>query len=238
MRKHIGKALQKRSSAIRTALDRYNTAAQALTPPRQTLHWKDVVEYVFLADFDLLRDTRQDISQRPWATPAGRLAMDLYFKICRAAEEIKRLNVEIPRVATYIRDEDRYLRACEEQVRAFNPQLAHQITLHRMERGHFNLHHIRRLNDISKLRGFSGTIAPGESTDVSVGASASTPNIKAPDTPDAMVIDEVPVLLSGTIAQNLIQEDTQEQLEAEEDEEDAIEEISQVMYEVLHVSND
>jgi len=34
----------------------------------------------FLADFDLLRDARQDISQRPWATPAGRLAMDLYFK--------------------------------------------------------------------------------------------------------------------------------------------------------------
>ena len=31
---------------------------------------------------------------------------------------------------------------------------------------------------------------------------------------------------------------TQEQLEVEEDEEDAVEEISQVMYEVLHVSND
>ena len=97
-----------------------------------------------------------------------------------------------------------------------------------MEHGCFNLHHIHCLNNISKLRGFSGTIAPSESTNVSVGASASTPNIKAPDTPDAMVIDEVPVLPSGTIAKNLIQEDTQEQLEAEEDEEDAVEEISQV----------
>ena len=121
---------------------------------------------------------------------------------------------------------------------AFNPQLPHQIGLHCMERGHFNLHHICRLNDISKLRGFSGTIAPGESTDVSVGANAGTPNIKAPDTPDAIVIDEVPVLPSGSITQNLIQEDTQEQLGPEEDEEDAVEEISQVMYEVLHVSND
>ena len=103
---------------------------------------------------------------------------------------------------------------------AFNLQLAHQIALHCMEHGRFNLHHIHRLNNISKLRGFSSTIAPGESTNVSVGASASTLNIKAPDTPDAMVID------------------TQEQLEVEEDKEDAVEEISQVMYEVLHVSND
>jgi hypothetical protein len=238
MRKHIGKALQKRSSAIRTALDRYNAAAQALTPPRQTLHWKDVVEYVFLVDFDLLRDTRQDISQRPWATPAGRLAMDLYFKICQAAEEIQCLNVEIPRVATYIRDEDRYLRACEEQVQAFNPQLAHQIRLHRMERGRFNLHHIHRLQDISELQGFSGTIAPGESANASVGASASTPNIKAPDTSNAMAIDEAPVQQSGSISQNPIEDDTQEQLEAEEDEEDAVEEVSRVLYQVLRVSND
>jgi hypothetical protein len=103
--------------------------------------------------------------------------------------------------------------------------------------GVFNLHHIHCPN-ISKLQGFSGTIAPGESTDVSVGASASTPNTKALDTPDAMGINDIPVLPSGTIAQNLIQEDTQEQLEAEEIEEDAVEEISQIMYEVLHVSND
>jgi hypothetical protein len=133
MQKHIGKALQARSSAIQTALDRYNTATQALSPPRHTLHWKEVVEYTFLTDFDLLCDAHQDISQHPWATPAARLAMDLHFKICRAKEEIQRLNVEIPRVATYIRDENHYLRTCKDQVRVFNPQLAHHIYLHRME---------------------------------------------------------------------------------------------------------
>ena len=73
MCKHIGKALR---STIRTALDRYNTAAQALSPPHRMLHWKDVVEYAFLVDFNLLCDARQDISQCPWATPAARLAMD------------------------------------------------------------------------------------------------------------------------------------------------------------------
>jgi hypothetical protein len=158
MRKHIGKALQARSSAIRTALDRYNTAAQALSPPRRTLHWKEVVEYAFLADFDLLRDAHQDILHRPWATPAARLAMDLYFKICRAREEIQRLNIEIPRVATYIQDEDRYLRTCEDQVHTFDLPLAHHIYLYRMEQGRFNAHHIHCLTKISQLKGFSGSI--------------------------------------------------------------------------------
>lgn len=79
MRKHIANALKARSRAIRTALDRYNTAAATLVPPRQLLDWEQVVEYAFLSDFDLLRDTRQDIRSRPWATPAARLAMDQSF---------------------------------------------------------------------------------------------------------------------------------------------------------------
>jgi hypothetical protein len=99
---------------IRTALERYDTAALALNPPCRTLQWKEVVEYTFLADFDLLQDARQDISQRIWATPAGQLAMDLHFKICRAKEEISHLNIEIRRVATYLCDEDRYLCSCED----------------------------------------------------------------------------------------------------------------------------
>jgi hypothetical protein len=235
MRKHIGKALQARSSAIRTALDRYNTAAQALSPPRRTLHWKEVVEYAFLADFDLLRDARQDISQRPWATPAARLAMDLHFKICRAKEEIQRLNIEIPRVATYIRDENRYLRACEDQIRIFNPQLAHHIYLHRMERGRFDAHHMHCLTKISRLKGFSGSIAPGQSIDTSAGASASVPNIKASD---AMPVDEPPhppLVIGG---QTTPEEDTEEDLEEEEAVEDSVEQISGALYDILRVSDD
>jgi hypothetical protein len=61
LRKHIAQSLQKRSTAVRSALDQYNAAAKALRPPRPTLRWEDVVEYAFLSDFDLLRDTRQDI---------------------------------------------------------------------------------------------------------------------------------------------------------------------------------
>jgi len=235
MRKHIGKALQARSSAIRTALDRYNTAARALSPPRRTLHWKEVVEYAFLADFDLLRDARQDISQRPWATPAARLAMDLHFKIHRAKEEIQRLNVEIPRVATYIRDENRYLRTCEDQVRVFNPQLAHHIYLHHMEQERFDTHHLRRLTQISQLQGFSGSIAPGQSIDKSPGASASVPNIKVPN---AMSVGKRHDARTKVRAQTTSEDDTEEDLEEEEEEEDAAEQISSALVDLLHISDD
>ncbi|KAF8181477.1 hypothetical protein K438DRAFT_1601622, partial [Mycena galopus ATCC 62051] len=54
---HIAKALQARSKAVRNAIDRYNAAAIALEPPMATLTWEQVVEYTFLADFDILRDT-------------------------------------------------------------------------------------------------------------------------------------------------------------------------------------
>ncbi len=95
MRKHIGKALKACSQAIWTALSQYNAAAAALSPPRPPLQWDCVVEYAFLADFDLLQDVQQDMSDHKWATPAGHQAMDMYFKICRAREEVKHLNIKI-----------------------------------------------------------------------------------------------------------------------------------------------
>jgi len=173
LRKHIARALQSRSQAIRSALDSYNTAARALTPPRQQLEWKEVVEYAFLADFDLLRDARQDISHRPWATSAGCLAMDLYYKISRAQEEIDQLDVEVRRVATYIHDEDCYLDYMENKVHVSDPHIAHQIRLHWLIQGRFHSYHHRRLSDIARLPGFSGTVEPGISESTEEGESAS-----------------------------------------------------------------
>jgi hypothetical protein len=69
MRKHIAKALRARSQAIRTAIDRFNDAALVLDPSRAPLQWDNVIEFGFLAEFDLLRDTRQDVpilGPRPW----------------------------------------------------------------------------------------------------------------------------------------------------------------------------
>ena len=173
MRKHIGKALQARSAAIRTALERYNAAARALVPPRETLQQEDIFEYAFLSEFDLLRDARQDVRERPWSTPAGRRAMDTYFSILRAQEEIRRCNVEIKRIATHLRDEALYLQHHEIRLRADYPLLAHQIAIHRNVRGRFTTHHRRRLAAIAKLKGFTGDLMPGECADVGPGSWGS-----------------------------------------------------------------
>lgn len=173
LRKHIGKALQTRSAAIRTALSQYNTAAKALG--RRTLDFDEVVEYAFLADFDLLRDTRQDVSTRPWASPTARLAINMYFKLCRAEEEVVRLNVEIRRMVTYLVDEDRYVRACEALYQDIHPALAHQISRYRTIRSRFTPVHLRCLEKISRLPGFSGSVIPGISISRGQGDSASIP---------------------------------------------------------------
>lgn len=163
LRRHIGHALKARSQAIRTALDQYNAAAAKLprTLGKSQLKWDEVVEYSFLADFELLRDTRDDVSKKLWSKPAARQAMDQYFKIERAREEIERLNIEIRRLATYMVDEHAFLIKKEMEVQEENPQLAHQIKLHRLEKGRFNKLHVQRFQVLSKLQGFTGTLEPG-----------------------------------------------------------------------------
>ncbi|KAG1797356.1 uncharacterized protein HD556DRAFT_1267601 [Suillus plorans] len=231
LRKHIAKALQARSIAIRSALTTYNSIASSMYPARKTLKWEEVVEYAFLADFDLLRDTRADISQRPWASAAARRAMDLYFKMCRAREEIQHLNVEVRRLVTYIQDEDKYLRACEDQLKSVSPTLANQIAIHRNVRGRFNSRHLKRLYDISNLPGFSGTIAPGMSTNTGLGESSSTPNAQVPSQ-----------LLAGhppfNDRRSAVVPDTPDDLDEEEQEEEVEEEASRSLQDVLRVADD
>ncbi|KAJ6522141.1 hypothetical protein DFH09DRAFT_1424226 [Mycena vulgaris] len=168
MRKHIAKALQARSKAVRNAIEHYNAAAGAISPPMPMLNWEQVVEYAFLADFDILRDTRAEIQSRPWTRPAYRLAMDRYFRIERAREEIKRLNVEIPRVVTWIRDENAFLRKMETQLREpgektaeeieADVQMAVQIRLYRGRRGRFDAGHMRRFHKLAATPGFTGSL--------------------------------------------------------------------------------
>lgn len=224
LRKHIGKALQTRSAAIRAALTQYNTAAKALG--RRTLEFDEVVEYAFLSDFDLLRDTRQDVSTRPWASPSARLAINTYFKLSRAEEEVIRLNVEIRRVVTYLVDEDRYLRACEALYQDGNPTLAYQISRYRTIRSRFTPLHLRSLEKISRLSGFSGTLAPGVSVSRGPGDSAAVPQRVCMDA----------VLSSPPVAADDGEDDADE--DADEDHATTLEERCEALQNILSVTMD
>ena len=221
-----------RSKAIQTALNKYNTIAEAMRPPRRTLKWEEVVEYAFLSDFNLLRDVRQDVSKLPWASPMVRRATDLYFKTCRAKEEIQRLNVEIRRLVTYIHDEERYLCECESQLKQLHPGLAHQVS-QRNVRGQFTLKHLKRLGDITALSGFSGTLAIGESIKMAQGESASNVSIR-------LLSRMSGDYCMGAIdpSETIDDADTPNDLEDEQDAEDLVEAVSRVFDNVLHIAED
>ncbi|KAF7979794.1 hypothetical protein HWV62_40842 [Athelia sp. TMB] len=224
-RRHMGEALSTRSAAVRTAVERYNAAALVLDPPRPMLNAQEVIKYAFLSDFDLLRDTRQDIRKRPWATPTGRKAIDQYFKLLRAPEEITRCNNEIRRIVTHLRDEEAYLKYHEERIRLSDPILAHQIAIHRLVRGRFNNHHRRRLAAIGRLEGFSGSLEPGIALDTGLGSPASwrppAPSTTVSDTP--ITIDNaIPALTAEELELEREAEDDEEEVEEQEDEADLL----------------
>ncbi|KAF7325532.1 hypothetical protein MKEN_00402500 [Mycena kentingensis (nom. inval.)] len=162
MRQLIAKALQNRSKALRKAIDDYNIIARILK--RQILDWDQVVEYAFVADFDLLRLHPDDVDKAMWAHPGARELMDLHFRLLRAHEELFRLNIEIKGLVTYIRDEERFLL---HHIRRLEGEgkwaRALQVQKYAMAEGRFNALHIERLTKLSKLPGFTGDLSPGES---------------------------------------------------------------------------
>ncbi|KAG1895322.1 uncharacterized protein F5891DRAFT_960402 [Suillus fuscotomentosus] len=156
LRQQISKALQRRSDTIRNTINRYNIQAASLIPPRQTIAWKDIAEYSFLGEFDLLRDSRTDIQDKDWARPAHREATTKYFKLCRAREEIIRLNIEIRRLRTAIHDETIDTSAVIDELLVANPLLAAELKRQWRSRAAINAVHTYRLDQIERLFGFSG----------------------------------------------------------------------------------
>ncbi|KAF7324864.1 hypothetical protein MKEN_00528500 [Mycena kentingensis (nom. inval.)] len=92
--------------------------------------------------------------------------MDAHYKLLRAVEERLRLNVEIKRLVTYMRGEERFLVYKERELEAKGLLArAVQVRKLRMVQGRFSAVHMqRRLQKLSKLPGFTGCILPGEGT--------------------------------------------------------------------------
>ena len=157
LRRQISKALQRRSEAIRKALERYNTQAACLNPPRPPLSWSDIVEYSFIGEFDLLRHSRDDVRDAPWTQPARREASLKFFQLCRAREELIRLNVEICRLRTWVHDEEKRVKSAISHLSSTDPLLAAELECRWILRAAMNNTHIKRLNKIESQPGFTGT---------------------------------------------------------------------------------
>ncbi|KAG2096945.1 hypothetical protein BD769DRAFT_1631409 [Suillus cothurnatus] len=87
MCKYISKAITQQSSAIHTALNRYNKLAPLHVPPRPILDYAEVIG--------------------PWAIPENRKMAAKFFKVLCSHEEITRLNVEIGRLHAWMEFEEK-----------------------------------------------------------------------------------------------------------------------------------
>ncbi|KAJ7058312.1 hypothetical protein C8F01DRAFT_1085496 [Mycena amicta] len=206
-RKHISKSLQTRSTAVKNAIERYNKAAEVMNPPRPHLSWDVVVEYAFLSDFDLLRDDANSLADEKWATPTFRLLMDRYFKLQRAREEIQRLNIEIRRLITWIRDENQRLRQLEAELRGSGDiPLAVQVDIYRLRRSVFDGIHLQRFRELARKHGasFTGTLQPGVALNVQMDGSEM----------EVDILDEQVDLEEGVTDQEGADIEEQEDLEA------------------------
>ncbi|KAF9472022.1 hypothetical protein BDN70DRAFT_909241 [Pholiota conissans] len=160
LREQIGRSLKTRSDAIVTALGNYNKAAALLNPPRPSLTWASVVQTANIADFDLLRESRTDILSKPWAEGPRREAMNLYFGIKRAHEEIVRLNVEIKRLVTFMLDDHADFYHAVGQTIITDPALAAELSREYERRSVIHTQISSRLYQTSKLQGFTGSLHP------------------------------------------------------------------------------
>ncbi|KIO22578.1 hypothetical protein M407DRAFT_39675, partial [Tulasnella calospora MUT 4182] len=165
LRTHIAKHLKKRSETIRTALKAYNAAAGPVGAEK--LDFKTVVNYAFVSQFDLLRDSRQDIRLKPWSKASNRFLMDKLFERDRAREEIIRLNVEIARLRTWIRDEDQDFRTAVQVARESDSDqhLANEIEIRAQRRFRIHSRLLRTLHALERVPGFTGACIPGQSVE-------------------------------------------------------------------------
>ncbi|KAG1837228.1 hypothetical protein DFJ58DRAFT_718925 [Suillus subalutaceus] len=161
MRKHISKAITRRSAAIRSMLEKYNKLAPLQTPPRPILDYSEVVGYATLGEFSLLKHSRHDLLSKPWAVPDNQEMAAKYFKVVRSHKEIARLNVEIRRLDAWVEyDDAKMLEVIETlTVDETDSLLAAELRRQYNERHRINNVHRHRLDKIRYLKGYSGPAA-------------------------------------------------------------------------------
>ncbi|KAG9089281.1 hypothetical protein FS749_001456 [Ceratobasidium sp. UAMH 11750] len=172
LRGHIMRAVNNRSAALKSALERYNKAVAKVG--LQPMSWETLTSISVLADFDLLRGSRTGVLEQEWALPSNRRAADEYQHVKRAKEEIVRLNVEVRRIHTAIVDEQRRLLELAKDVSS--PELQWAVNQKVEWRLKVNERIMRELNMLMYSNVYTGS----RDTGVRVGACSNQGATQAP----------------------------------------------------------
>src|SRR5882762_944439 len=159
MRTSIWKALKCHGKAICVAFDKYNKLVIQMNLPAPTLDWKNVVNYTFVSEFEILRHSYShvDPASCPWILPVNHEIASCYFKVVCAQEEIHWLNIEIRRLYTALLDEQNHLLTTSDSLILTDPNLAVEIRNVYHNRMRINQIHMTRLRAIMQMPGYSGS---------------------------------------------------------------------------------
>lgn len=134
-----------------------------MNPPAPTLQWKQLMEYSFISEFELLKHahSHHDISIKPWAAPLNREMALKHHKLKRAYEEINRVNHEARRLRTSIRDEHQLYEHHIDRLQDLDPPLASELQRVYAARRRVNNTHNTRLDILEALPNYTGRRGPG-----------------------------------------------------------------------------
>lgn len=159
MRSHIANSLKKRCKAIRNAVNAYNKAANAFSPPRPHVDWDRIAKFEFLEEFEMLKYSQRDPGTE-FADPTVRELIKVWRRVVRAREQVVRGQIETRRVHTAIRDEEiKFQRILSTMDRA--DPLYQAVETFCTRRRRMNAHLLARIRQIYALPIFTATKGPG-----------------------------------------------------------------------------
>ncbi|KAG8717226.1 hypothetical protein FRC09_014581 [Ceratobasidium sp. 395] len=161
LREMISKSLASRSEMIRTALKRYNALASKANPPRKQLTPNEVFGLTRLSDFKLIRESRTEILTKRWAQPQIREATNHSLRVLRAREELLRLQIEVRRLQTWMRDEIHHIKHTLLTLQSAESPLVHTLQRHLDYQLCINAVNLAYLQRIEKHVYYNGPIGPG-----------------------------------------------------------------------------
>lgn len=129
-----------------------------MVPPAPLLEWKQLMDYSFISEFDILKHTHshRDITTEPWTAPLNREMATKHHKLKRAYEEIDRIHHEGPRLRTSIYDEHSLYIHHINRLQELNPPLASELERLWAQRRRVNATHIERLDILEAIAGYAG----------------------------------------------------------------------------------
>ena len=154
--------MTRRSESVKNAINRYNEQALLLDPPAQTVTWQDIANYTHVGEFEMLRIARWDIRREKWVQKPYRDAGIKYFKLCRAREELQRLNVEVRRLLTWIHDENEHTQQVINHVVSDEPHLADELRRRWAMQSAVNQVHLEQLKLLQREEYYTGPRDCGE----------------------------------------------------------------------------